>query len=83
MNMGSSSVERYTLKFIIEFILEGNFINLMNVAGSFGIGPPFYFISIFMLERDLTNIMSVAKTLEFRPYNSSEYSYCIESIQMK
>ena len=35
----------------------------MNVAGSFGIEPPFHFISIFMLERDLTNIMSVARTL--------------------
>ena len=34
----------------------------MNVARSFGIRPPFHFISIFMLERDLTNIMSVART---------------------
>ena len=50
------------INFIIEFILEGNFINLMSVAGSFGIGPPFHFISIFMLERDLTNL-SVARTL--------------------
>lgn len=31
------------------------------MARSFGIGPPVHFISIVMLERDLTNPMSVAK----------------------